>query len=47
MSDRAFLSLENLTLAYGNSVAVDNFNLAIGKGELVAFLSQLRPEVRP
>jgi putative spermidine/putrescine transport system ATP-binding protein len=38
MSDRAFLSLENLTLSYGDSVAVDKFNLAIEKGELVAFL---------
>ena len=38
MSDRAFLSLENLTLSYGNSIAVDKFNLEIRKGELVAFL---------
>lgn len=38
MSDRAFLSLENLTLSYGNSIAVDAFNLAIKKGELIAFL---------
>jgi len=38
MSDRAFLSLENLTLSYGNSIAVDKFNLDIRKGELVAFL---------
>ena len=38
MSDRAFLSLDNLTLSYGNSIAVDKFNLSIRKGELVAFL---------
>ncbi len=38
MSDRAFLTLENLTLSYGNSVAVDKFNMAIRKGELIAFL---------
>jgi putative spermidine/putrescine transport system ATP-binding protein len=38
MSDRAFLTLDNLTLSYGNSVAVNKFNLAIRKGELVAFL---------
>ncbi|GLR50994.1 ABC transporter ATP-binding protein [Shinella yambaruensis] len=38
MSDRAFLSLENLTLSYGSSIAVDKFNLDIRKGELVAFL---------
>ena len=38
MSDRAFLNLENLTLSYGNSIAVDKFSLAIRKGELVAFL---------
>jgi putative spermidine/putrescine transport system ATP-binding protein len=38
MSDRAFLSIENLTLSYGNAIAVDKFNLGIRKGELVAFL---------
>jgi putative spermidine/putrescine transport system ATP-binding protein len=38
MSDRAFLSLDNLTLSYGSSIAVDKFNLDIRKGELVAFL---------
>lgn len=38
MSDQNFLTLENLTLAYGDTVAVKDLNLTIGKGELVAFL---------
>ncbi|MGI2030897.1 ABC transporter ATP-binding protein [Rhizobium panacihumi] len=38
MSDPNFLTLENLTLAYGDTVAVKDLNLTIGKGELVAFL---------
>ncbi len=38
MSDAGFLSLENLTLAYGETVAVKNLSLAIGKGELVTLL---------
>ena len=33
-----FLSLEDLTLAYGGSVAVDRLNLAIRQGELIAHL---------
>ncbi|SDX47901.1 putative spermidine/putrescine transport system ATP-binding protein [Albimonas donghaensis] len=33
-----FLSLEDLTLAYGGSVAVDRLNLAIRQGELIALL---------
>lgn len=37
MSDR-YVSLENLTLAYGQTVAVDNLDLSIGKGELLALL---------
>jgi len=37
MSD-AFLSLENLTLAYGDTVAVKDLDLTIAQGELVAFL---------
>ncbi|MGK9203304.1 ABC transporter ATP-binding protein [Sinorhizobium meliloti] len=38
MSDSAFLSLEKLTLAYGDTVAVKDLDLSIRKGELVAFL---------
>ncbi|MDK1389304.1 ABC transporter ATP-binding protein [Sinorhizobium sp. 8-89] len=38
MSDSAFLSLEKLTLAYGDTVAVKDLDLSIQKGELVAFL---------
>ncbi len=38
MSEDSFLSLNALTLAYGKSVAVDNLNLSIKKGELIAFL---------
>lgn len=38
MSDPAFLSLEKLTLAYGDTVAVKDLDLSIRKGELVAFL---------
>lgn len=38
MSDAAFLSLEKLTLAYGDTVAVKDLDLSIRKGELVAFL---------
>lgn len=37
MSD-AFVSLKNLTLAYGDSIAVPNLNLDIRKGELIALL---------
>lgn len=37
MSD-AFLTLQDLTLGYGSSVAVDKLNLAMPKGELVALL---------
>jgi putative spermidine/putrescine transport system ATP-binding protein len=37
MSD-AYLSLEKLTLAYGDTVAVGNLDLDIGKGELIALL---------
>ncbi|MEC9431768.1 MAG: ABC transporter ATP-binding protein [Pseudomonadota bacterium] len=33
-----FLSLEDLTLAYGGSVAVDRLNLGIRRGELIALL---------
>jgi putative spermidine/putrescine transport system ATP-binding protein len=36
MSD--YVSLENLTLAYGKSVAVEGLNLGIRKGELIALL---------
>ncbi|TWD51196.1 putative spermidine/putrescine transport system ATP-binding protein [Agrobacterium vitis] len=38
MSDVTALSLEKLTLRYGNTTAVDNLDLTIGKGELVALL---------
>jgi putative spermidine/putrescine transport system ATP-binding protein len=38
MSDAAYLSLEKLTLAYGDTVAVGGLDLTIGKGELVALL---------
>ncbi|PCK77077.1 ABC transporter ATP-binding protein [Rhizobium sophoriradicis] len=37
MSD-AYLELDKLTLAYGDTVAVKDLDLAIGKGELVALL---------
>lgn len=38
MSDPTYLALEGLTLRYGDAVAVDGLDLAIGKGELVALL---------
>ncbi|WP_105400047.1 MULTISPECIES: ABC transporter ATP-binding protein [Neorhizobium] len=38
MSDASYLSLEKLTLAYGDSVAVANLDLDIRKGELIALL---------
>jgi putative spermidine/putrescine transport system ATP-binding protein len=38
MSDPAYLSLEKLTLAYGDTIAVDKLDLAIGQGELIALL---------
>ncbi len=38
MSDDRYLILENLTLAYGETVAVKDLDLAVGKGELVALL---------
>jgi putative spermidine/putrescine transport system ATP-binding protein len=38
MSDPTYLVLEKLTLRYGDTVAVDSLDLAIGKGELVALL---------
>ncbi|MDP2697253.1 ABC transporter ATP-binding protein [Thalassospira sp.] len=38
MSDSRYLSLEKLTLSYGNTIAVGDMNLDIGKGELVALL---------
>lgn len=38
MSDQAFLTLDQLTLSYGNTVAVDKLNLTINKGELLALL---------
>ncbi|MDQ0136413.1 putative spermidine/putrescine transport system ATP-binding protein [Neorhizobium galegae] len=38
MSDAPYLSLEKLTLAYGDSVAVANLDLNIRKGELIALL---------
>jgi putative spermidine/putrescine transport system ATP-binding protein len=38
MSDANYLSLEKLTLAYGDTVAVKELDLTIGKGELVALL---------
>ena len=34
----SFLSLENLTLAYGGQVAVDRLNLSVREGELLALL---------
>ncbi len=34
----AYLSLENLTLAYGGQVAVQSLNLPVAKGELLALL---------
>ena len=38
MSDSAYLSLEQLTLAYGKTVAVDRLDLGIKQGELIALL---------
>ena len=38
MSDREFLRVENLTLAYGATAVVDNLSFALGEGELVALL---------
>lgn len=38
MSDAPFLSLEGLTLAYGDTIAVKELDLNIGQGELVALL---------
>ncbi|MGU3577056.1 ABC transporter ATP-binding protein [Brucellaceae bacterium C25G] len=38
MSDQAYLTLDQLTLSYGNTVAVDKLNLTINKGELLALL---------
>jgi putative spermidine/putrescine transport system ATP-binding protein len=38
MSDPSYLTLDRLTLAYGDTVAVKDLNLSIGKGELVALL---------
>jgi len=38
MSDPTYLTLEGLTLRYGDTVAVEGLDLAIGKGELVALL---------
>jgi len=38
MSDPAYLSLEQLTLAYGDTVAVDRLDLSIAQGELIALL---------
>ncbi|WP_320196745.1 ABC transporter ATP-binding protein [Agrobacterium rosae] len=38
MSDANYLSLQNLSLAYGNSIAVKDLNLDIRKGELLALL---------
>jgi putative spermidine/putrescine transport system ATP-binding protein len=38
MSDASYLSLEKLTLAYGDTVAVPDLDLDIGKGELIALL---------
>ena len=37
MSD-GFVSLENVTLAYGQTVAVPDLNLDVRKGELIALL---------
>ncbi|MBB5576810.1 MULTISPECIES: ABC transporter ATP-binding protein [Rhizobium] len=38
MSDPSYLTLDRLTLAYGDTVAVNDLTLSIGKGELVALL---------
>ncbi|MGO4570376.1 ABC transporter ATP-binding protein [Microvirga sp. 2TAF3] len=38
MSDASFLTLERLTLAYGDTTAVKNLDLDIKRGELVALL---------
>lgn len=38
MSDQTYLSLENLSLAYGKTTAVKDLNLTIRKGELLALL---------
>jgi putative spermidine/putrescine transport system ATP-binding protein len=38
MSDQSFLSLEKLTLAYGDAVAVADLDLDIRRGELIALL---------
>ncbi|WP_299815739.1 ABC transporter ATP-binding protein [uncultured Roseibium sp.] len=38
MSDLTYLSLKDVTLAYGKSVAVDRLNLDITRGELIALL---------
>ncbi|WP_439271310.1 ABC transporter ATP-binding protein [Pseudochrobactrum sp. HB0163] len=38
MSDQAFLSLDQLTLRYGTTTAVDKLDLSIRKGELLALL---------
>src|ERR1700712_5523506 len=38
MSDPDYLSLDRLTLAYGNTVAVKDLDLTIGRGEVVALL---------
>ena len=35
---KTYLSLENLTLAYGGQVAVESLNLPVAKGELLALL---------
>ncbi|MFB9949417.1 ABC transporter ATP-binding protein [Rhizobium puerariae] len=38
MSDAPYLSLEKLTLAYGDTIAVANLDLGIRRGELIALL---------
>ncbi|TPW32960.1 ABC transporter ATP-binding protein [Pararhizobium mangrovi] len=38
MSDHVYLSLEALTLAYGDTVAVDGLDLSIAEGELITLL---------
>ncbi|WP_337271135.1 ABC transporter ATP-binding protein [Oryzifoliimicrobium ureilyticus] len=38
MSDAEYLSVQNLSLAYGTSMAVEKLNLTIRKGELLALL---------
>lgn len=38
MSDASFLTLERLTLAYGDTTAVKDLDLQIGQGELIALL---------